>query len=60
MGNMNVWFLIWYLIIFIASSAILENIFRKNDNVDLGWIFYLGGMVGWSLYMIILSIIKWF
>lgn len=59
-GNMNTWFFIGYLVIFIASAGILWNILRKDENADWPWILYLGGMVGWSLYMIILYIIKWF
>jgi CDP-diglyceride synthetase len=41
---MNTLFLIGYLVIFISSSAILWNIFRKDENADWPWIWYLGGI----------------
>ena len=60
MGNMKTLFFIGYLVIFISSSIILWNIFRKDEDADWLWIWYLGGMVGSSLFMIILHIIKYF
>ena len=50
--------LILFFVLLIVSTFALFDAFKDDRNVDLFLVFYAGGMIGVSLFGIIVGIIK--
>lgn len=55
---MNGVILILLFVVLIISTLALFDAFKDDKNVDLGLVFYAGGMIAVSLYGIVGGIIK--
>ena len=57
---MHEFVLILFFVLLIISTLAVFDAFKDDKNVDLFLVFYAGGMIGASLFGIILYIIKYF